>query len=97
MAFRIQTVVRAVAVFPLFLYKRFLSPLLPKACLYTPSCSEYAMGAIKRHGVVKGLALGLARLWRCNGWFFSGGDDPVPDNFSWKEMRRGYREFRKKR
>lgn len=71
--------------------------MLPKACLYTPTCSEYAIAAILKHGFFKGLAFGLARLFRCNGWFFTGGDDPVPEKFSWRAIRNGYGVFRSRK
>jgi putative membrane protein insertion efficiency factor len=58
-------------------YKRWISPLLPVACRYVPSCSEYAMEAISVHGVVRGSALALGRLLRCHP-FVRGGYDPVP-------------------
>ncbi len=58
-------------------YKRFLSPLLPPSCRFTPTCSEYAIEAINRHGVVKGSFLACWRLLRCNP-FCRGGYDPVP-------------------
>jgi len=57
-------------------YKRDVSPLLPPACRYTPSCSEYAMDAVERHGVAKGLALAVKRVLSCNP-FSRGGYDPV--------------------
>lgn len=57
-------------------YKRNVSPLLPPACRYTPSCSEYAMDAVERHGVAKGLALAVKRVLSCNP-FSRGGYDPV--------------------
>lgn len=59
-------------------YKRIVSPLLPTACRFTPTCSQYAAEAIRRHGSVRGLRLALARLSRCRP-FGGGGDDPVPD------------------
>jgi hypothetical protein len=58
-------------------YKRYVSPLLPAACRFTPSCSEYAREAITRHGVFRGLALAARRLARCHP-FHAGGSDPVP-------------------
>lgn len=58
-------------------YKRRISPGLPPACRYTPTCSEYAMEAIERHGVVRGGILAGKRLLSCNP-FSRGGYDPVP-------------------
>jgi len=58
-------------------YKSQISPLLPPACKYTPTCSEYAMEAIEEYGVVKGSLLASWRLLRCNP-FSRGGYDPVP-------------------
>ena len=65
-------------------YKRNISPLLPNACIYTPTCSEYAMEAIRLHGVFKGTGLAIWRLLRCNP-FMKGGYDPVPDPKKRKE------------
>lgn len=58
-------------------YKRWLSPLLPAACRFHPTCSEYAAQAIESHGALKGSALAVARLLRCGPWS-RGGFDPVP-------------------
>lgn len=58
-------------------YKRFLSPFLPRACRFEPTCSVYMMEAIDLHGPLHGLWLGLRRLGRCQP-FFEGGFDPVP-------------------
>ena len=65
-------------------YKRYISPLLPDACIYTPTCSEYAMEAIQKHGVIKGTGLAIWRLLRCNP-FMKGGYDPVPEPKKHKE------------
>ena len=62
----------------LSLYKRFLSPLLPPACRFEPTCSVYMSEAIQHHGACKGLRLGILRLCRCHP-FHPGGHDPVPD------------------
>lgn len=57
-------------------YKALISPFLPPACRFEPSCSEYAHDAVKRYGALKGTWLGLKRLVRCHP-FCSGGHDPV--------------------
>lgn len=67
----------ALLLLPIYGYKRFISPLLPPMCRYTPSCSTYAVEALKRHGPLKGLALTLWRILRCNPWGGCG-HDPVP-------------------
>ena len=58
-------------------YKRFISPLLPPACRFEPTCSVYAMAAISKHGALKGSWLAFRRLMRCHP-FHPGGFDPVP-------------------
>ena len=60
-------------------YKAHVSPNLPAACRYTPTCSEYAMEAIERHGVLRGGWLTTRRLLACNP-FSHGGYDPVPEH-----------------
>lgn len=65
------------AVAVLRFYKRFLSPLLPRACRFEPTCSVYAREAIERHGLARGIALAAKRLLRCHP-FHKGGLDPVP-------------------
>lgn len=58
-------------------YKRFLSPMLPVACRYVPTCSDYALEAVERHGALRGSWLALKRLARCHP-FGGHGYDPVP-------------------
>lgn len=57
-------------------YKRFLSPLLPSACRYLPTCADYMMDAVEKYGCVKGIWLGVKRIGRCHP-FHEGGYDPV--------------------
>lgn len=58
-------------------YRRRISPLKPPTCIYTPTCSEYALEAIEKYGAKKGGWLAVKRVLRCNP-FFPGGNDPVP-------------------
>lgn len=62
---------------PIIFYRACISPLLPPACRYTPTCSAYALEAIRRHGPVRGLWLAVRRIMRCHPWGGSG-YDPVP-------------------
>lgn len=62
---------------PILFYQRYISPLSPPTCRFTPTCSEYARQAIVKHGPIKGLALAVWRLLRCNPWG-GHGYDPVP-------------------
>ena len=61
----------------LTVYKRFVSPMLPTACRFVPTCSEYAMEAVERHGPLRGAGMAIARLMRCHP-FARSGFDPVP-------------------
>lgn len=58
-------------------YRRWLSPALPPACRFVPSCSAYALEAVERHGIIRGLGLAVWRLLRCHP-YHPGGFDPVP-------------------
>ncbi|WP_460033357.1 membrane protein insertion efficiency factor YidD [Megalodesulfovibrio paquesii] len=67
-------------------YQTVLSPCLPRSCRFWPTCSEYAIGAVRAHGLVAGMLLGAWRILKCNPWN-SGGVDPVPERLpAW--MRR---------
>jgi putative membrane protein insertion efficiency factor len=72
------TLLRSLAVAPIRLYQLTLSRALAPRCKYYPSCSEYAVGAIRRYGVVRGFVLAVWRLLRCNPWS-NGGVDFVED------------------
>ena len=62
----------------LWIYRKLISPVLPPACRYYPSCSQYAVDAVRIHGPLFGPWLAMRRLLRCHPWA-SGGPDPVPD------------------
>lgn len=66
-----------VLVVPIRFYQRFIGPLIPPSCRFTPSCSEYAVQALRTHGALRGLWLAVRRLLRCAPWH-PGGWDPVP-------------------
>jgi putative membrane protein insertion efficiency factor len=68
--------VKGVLVAPIRAYQRFISPALPRRCKYHPTCSEYAVQAIRAQGVLRGLVLAAWRVLRCNPWSH-GGYDPV--------------------
>ena len=59
-------------------YKKYLSPLKSNHCKYTPTCSQYAIEALEKHGLIKGMLLAVWRILRCNP-FSKGGYDPVPE------------------
>ncbi len=67
---------KVIAVYLLRFYKYAISPILPPACRFSPTCSEYAAEAIEKYGFLKGFWLGLKRLSRCHP-FSNGGYDPV--------------------
>ncbi|MBD2577035.1 membrane protein insertion efficiency factor YidD [Oscillatoria sp. FACHB-1406] len=73
-------------------YKRFISPLLPPACRFTPTCSEYAMDAIARFGPLLGTKLAAQRIARCHP-FHPGGYDPVPTVEEWQTHRNGQKKI----
>ena len=74
---------RKLIVAVLRLYKVMLSPLLPSACRYYPSCSEYMRQAVEKYVLARGLWMGAKRLLRCHP-FHAGGLDPVPEPTSSK-------------
>ena len=74
--------IRRLLILPIRFYQRCISPLTPPACRYTPTCSQYMLEAIERHGALKGLYLGTRRILRCHPWGGSG-YDPVPEDFHW--------------
>jgi hypothetical protein len=72
-------------ILPIKFYKYSISPLLPNSCRHVPSCSEYAVEALRVHGIFKGSTLAIWRILRCNPWG-THGYDPVPP----KKQKKGF-------
>lgn len=84
---RFRAAARKALCVPIRAYQRWISPGLGHNCRFTPSCSQYTLEAIQRHGCLKGLLLGAARIARCNPlgrW----GYDPVPEPGRWTNPAR---------
>lgn len=62
---------------PVHVYRRVISPLLPRSCRFYPTCSAYTLEALRKHGAFRGLYLSVRRISRCHPWS-EGGYDPVP-------------------
>jgi hypothetical protein len=62
---------------PIYLYRLFISPMLGNCCRFYPTCSEYSIEALKKHGLFKGLYLSIKRIAKCHPWH-EGGIDPIP-------------------
>jgi len=73
----VKKIMTAPFIFIIRLYKAFISPLLPPSCRFYPTCSEYAVEALGKHGITYGLYLSVRRILRCHP-FCDGGYDPVP-------------------
>ena len=71
-----ERAIRGVLLTPVLLYQRLISPVLPRRCKYEPTCSRYAVDAVREYGILRGLVLAVWRLLRCNPWSH-GGYDPV--------------------
>jgi putative membrane protein insertion efficiency factor len=67
---------RKVVILLIGFYQRFISPLKPPTCRFYPSCSAYMREAVQKHGVAKGIIMGMGRVGRCHPWH-PGGYDPV--------------------
>ena len=69
-----MTALRRLAVAPIRFYRRAISPGLPRRCKYHPSCSAYAVEAVRSHGILRGVVLAAWRVLRCNPWSHGGVD-----------------------
>ena len=77
---------RTLAIAPIRFYQRAVSPALPRRCKYHPTCSQYAVEAVKRYGILRGVVLAAWRLLRCNPWSH-GGVDFVEDQTLFRPRR----------
>lgn len=68
---------KQICIFMIRGYQKYISPMTGPHCKYTPTCSQYAIEALEKYGVVKGLWLSVRRILRCHPWA-EGGYDPVP-------------------
>ena len=68
---------KAIFIFLIRIYQKVISPILPSSCRYTPTCSQYAVEALQKHGFLKGSWLAIKRIASCNPWG-GHGHDPVP-------------------
>jgi len=73
----IRTFLIFLLIIPVKIYQKLISPMLPPSCRYVPTCSTYAIEALKKHGPIKGLYLAIKRILSCHPWGGSG-YDPVP-------------------
>lgn len=73
------------------LYSFLISPILGKNCRFYPTCSQYTQKSIEKHGVLKGIILGIRRISKCHPWHHGKFDDPVPDAIAWRAVL-GYKK-----
>lgn len=88
----ISRALSTVLMLPIRWYQKTISPFTPRRCRYEPTCSAYAIQALKIHGPVKGLVLAIWRVIRCNPWS-KGGVDRVPPKGEWPHKPLGYAEL----
>ena len=84
---RAARVARTVVLAPVIAYRKLISPALPRRCKYEPTCSQYAVDAVRRFGILRGLVLAAWRLLRCNPFSY-GGYDPVEAQRVFRSARR---------
>ena len=75
----IKTIIISILIFLIKIYQWYISPLLKTNCRYLPTCSEYSIESLKKHGIIKGVYLSLKRILNCHP-FGDEGFDPVPKN-----------------
>lgn len=73
----LRSILTSILLLPIYFYRACISPFTPPSCRFTPTCSQYAIEALRKHGPFKGLWLAVRRILRCHPWGGSG-YDPVP-------------------
>ena len=74
-----KKILKLMLIKPIMFYRKYLSPMKRHStCIFVPTCSQYAIEAIEKHGALKGAFLALKRILRCNPFNKKGGYDPVP-------------------
>lgn len=72
-----KKILRHIVLLPVYFYRYSISPLIPPRCRYTPTCSQYTVEAVLKHGILNGGWLAVKRIFSCHPWGGSG-YDPVP-------------------
>lgn len=72
-----KKILQNIVLLPVYFYQKAISPMFPPSCRFVPTCSQYMIEAVKKHGILKGGWLGIKRILRCNPWGGKG-FDPVP-------------------
>ncbi|MDC7238037.1 MAG: membrane protein insertion efficiency factor YidD [Sphaerochaetaceae bacterium] len=93
---RLLKILRFIYLIPVYLYKGILSPYIGGSCIYSPTCSTYFSQAVSKHGILKGTVLGVIRIARCSK-FYIGGYDPVPETFSFEEIKKNNIIFKRRK
>ncbi|MBR4265210.1 MAG: membrane protein insertion efficiency factor YidD [Bacteroidales bacterium] len=84
---KVIQLIRKIFLLPVFIYRAVISPILPDACRHSPTCSQYCIQAVMKHGIFVGFFLAAFRILRCNPWGTCG-IDPVPEKGEvWKYIK----------
>jgi len=84
---KVTKFLRKCFIFPILLYQKYISPNIAPRCKYYPTCSNYAVTAIEKHGIIFGTLLAVWRILRCNPWS-KGGFDYVPETLFCKKQKK---------
>lgn len=82
----LKIIIRKIFLFPVYIFKFLISPILPHSCIFVPTCSSYMIACVKEFGAFKGFWMGMKRLFRCVPWQKKRGYDPVPVNIKGEKI-----------